>query len=135
MRPAAEDADGETSGEGRRAQGGVARVRSHARPRDAIPRLIARREQAQARTLDQGRPAVGHLRHAAVRAHAATGPRGGEKRRDTELEQRSNRGPHQPTEDTETGDVRESWRRTPASTRAPTAHHLPAPNLRKTPHN
>lgn len=47
MRAAAEDADGKTSGEGRRAQGGVARVRSHARPRDAIPQLIARREQAQ----------------------------------------------------------------------------------------
>src|SRR5208337_4462605 len=133
MRSATESADGEAGSQGRRAQVGFARVRSHARPSNAVPRLAASREQTEARTLDQGRPAVRHLCHAALRAHAATGHHGGAKRRDCELEQRSNRGPHQSTEDAETGDVRRSWRRTPASARAPAAHHLPAPKLRKTP--
>src|SRR5208283_2552746 len=44
------------------------------------------------------------------------------------------RGPHQSTEDSETRDVRESWRRTTASPSAPAAHQLPAPNLRKIPY-
>jgi len=54
-----------------------------------------RKARTLARTLDHGRPVVGHLRHAAVRAHAATGHRGGEKRGDCELEQWSNRRPYQ----------------------------------------